>query len=68
LIGVLLWSAAFLLARACEGPIIGQQADPRLLRAIERFLEEQQEVDDVVDMLSMMTGTRRVPLSDPPEH
>ena len=43
-IGCLLLVVAFVLARACEGLLIGKQADPRLLRAIEQRLEEQDEV------------------------
>jgi cation diffusion facilitator family transporter len=59
-IGVLLLCVALLLARACEGLLIGKQADPQLLRAIERRMEEQDEVDDVVDLLTMLVGTNRV--------
>jgi cation diffusion facilitator family transporter len=59
-IGLLLLFVAFVLARACESLLIGQQADPALLRAIQARLEEQPEVVDVVDMLSMLTGTGRV--------
>jgi divalent metal cation (Fe/Co/Zn/Cd) transporter len=59
-IGCLLLVVAFVLARACKTLLIGQQADPRLLAAIEGFLEEHNEVDDVVDMLSMLTGTDSV--------
>jgi cation diffusion facilitator family transporter len=56
-IGVLLIGVTIVLARACEGLLIGKQADPRLMRAIETWLEGQPEVDDVVDMLTMLTGT-----------
>jgi cation diffusion facilitator family transporter len=59
-IGLLLLVIAFVLARACEALLIGKQADPRLLAEIEARLEEQPEIDDVVDLLTMMTGTRRV--------
>ncbi len=59
-IGCLLLVVAFVLARACKTLLIGQQADPRLLAAIETFLEQHSEVDDVVDMLSMLTGTDSV--------
>jgi cation diffusion facilitator family transporter len=55
-IGVLLLSVSFTLGRACKNLLVGQQADPRLVRAIEKWLEEQDEVDDVVDLLTMMTG------------
>lgn len=60
LIGVLLLSVTITLARACEGLLIGKQADRRLIRAIEEWLEEQPEVDDVVDVLTMLTGTDRI--------
>ncbi|MGN6605555.1 MAG: cation diffusion facilitator family transporter [Jatrophihabitans sp.] len=59
-IGVLLLVVAFLLARTCKDLLIGQQADPRMLRAIAETLREQDEVDDVVDLLSMLTGTDQV--------
>jgi cation diffusion facilitator family transporter len=59
-IGVLLLFIAFLLARSCAALLIGRQADPRLLAAIEARLEEQDEVDDVVDLLTMLTGAGRV--------
>jgi cation diffusion facilitator family transporter len=60
LIGALLLTAAFLLARACAGLLIGRQASPVLVSAIEDWLERQAEVDDVVDLLTMMTGANRV--------
>jgi divalent metal cation (Fe/Co/Zn/Cd) transporter len=59
-IGGLLLIAAFVLARANEALLIGQQADIRLVRAIEKQLEEAAEVDDVVDLLTMLIGTGRV--------
>jgi cation diffusion facilitator family transporter len=59
-IGLLLLTVAVVLARACEGLLIGKQADPRLLRAIESWLEDQAEIDDVVDLLTMITGSDRV--------
>jgi cation diffusion facilitator family transporter len=59
-IGGLLVLAAFLLARANEALLIGQQADPALVEAVESWLEEQGEVSDVVDLLTMMIGTGRV--------
>jgi divalent metal cation (Fe/Co/Zn/Cd) transporter len=40
--------------------LIGRQADPRLVRAIGRNLAEQPEVDEVVDLLTMLTGTDKV--------
>jgi cation diffusion facilitator family transporter len=59
-IGALLVMAAVLLAHACKALLIGKQADPRLMRNIESMLEQQDEVDDVVDLLTMMTGADRV--------
>lgn len=59
-IGALLLVAAFLLARACEGLLIGRQADIELVRGIEERLESQEEIVDVVDLLTMLVGTGRV--------
>lgn len=59
-IGVLLLGVAFLLARTCKDLLIGQQADPKMLHAIADTLREQDEVEDVVDLLSMLTGTDQV--------
>jgi cation diffusion facilitator family transporter len=59
-IGCLLLVVAFVLARTCEALLIGKQADPRLMRAIEQRIEEQDEVVDVVDLLTMLTGAGRV--------
>jgi cation diffusion facilitator family transporter len=59
-IGALLLSVVFVLARACEGLLIGKQADPRLLRDIESWLESQEEVDDLVDVLTMLVGADSV--------
>ena len=60
MIGALLVVVAFLLARTCRSLLIGKQADPRLVRAIERTLEEQPEIIDVVDLITMMVGTDRI--------
>lgn len=60
LIGLLLLAVTIVLARACQGLLIGKQADPRFVRAIEAWLEEQPEVEDVVDLLTMLTGTDSV--------
>ncbi|MCW2522563.1 MAG: Cation diffusion facilitator family transporter [Frankiales bacterium] len=59
-IGLLLVLASAALAQTCRSLLVGQQADPRLMRAIEARLEEQPEVDDVVDMLTMVVGTGSV--------
>jgi divalent metal cation (Fe/Co/Zn/Cd) transporter len=55
-IGLLLLSVTLTLARACEGLLVGKQADVRFIRSVEAWLEEQPEIDDVVDVLTMMTG------------
>jgi cation diffusion facilitator family transporter len=59
-IGGLLLTVAFILARTCGDLLIGKQANVELLREIEKFLEDEDEVLDVVDILSMMTGKDRV--------
>lgn len=59
-IGALLLVVAFVLARTCEALLIGKQADPRLMRQIEDRLEQQDEIVDVVDLLTMLIGTGRV--------
>ena len=59
-IGVLLLGVSFVLARACEALLIGRQADPRLLERVEKFLEDRDEVLDLVDVLTMVVGTDSV--------
>jgi divalent metal cation (Fe/Co/Zn/Cd) transporter len=56
----LLLVAAFLLARACEGLLIGRQADLELILAVQARLEAADEVVDVVDLLTMLVGTGRI--------
>ncbi len=60
LIGMLLVVVAYGLTRTNMTLLIGRQADPRLVRAIGRRLAEQPEVDEVVDLLTMHTGTDQV--------
>lgn len=59
-IGLLLILAAFALAQSCKGLLIGKQADPRLLAEISRWLEQQPEIVDVVDVLTMLTGVDHI--------
>jgi cation diffusion facilitator family transporter len=59
-IGILLTIVAGLLAHTCKVLLIGRQADPRMVRAIGAWLTEQPEVDEVVDLLTMLTGTDKV--------
>lgn len=58
-IGVLLIVVAYQLAQSCKGLLIGKQADPRMLAAIAERLEQQPEILDVVDLLTMLTGVGR---------
>jgi cation diffusion facilitator family transporter len=60
LIGVLLAFVAYLLGRTNMGLLIGRQADPTVVRRIREFLREVPEVEVVVDLLTMVTGTDRV--------
>jgi cation diffusion facilitator family transporter len=60
LIGVLLVVVAYFLGRSNMRLLIGQQADPRLVRAIRARLEAQPEVEVVVDLLTMLIGTDQV--------
>ena len=60
LIGALLVLVAYLLGRTNKNLLIGQQADRRLVSAIRERLQAQAEVEVVVDLLTMLTGTDRV--------
>ena len=59
-IGLLLVVTAYGLARTNMALLIGRQADPRLVRGISERLAEQPEVEAVVDLLTMLTGTDKV--------
>ncbi len=59
-IGLLLVVVAYGLGRANMALLIGQQADPTLTAAITERLREQPEIDAVVDLLTMLTGTDKV--------
>lgn len=60
LIGLLLAGVAYLLSSTNRGLLIGRQADPVLVRAIGKRLREAPEVEAVVDLLTMSTGTDSV--------
>ena len=60
LIGVLLAGVAYLLGRTNQGLLIGRQADPTVVRQIREYLREVPEVEVVVDLLTMVTGTDRI--------
>lgn len=59
-ISALLVAVAFTLVRTCAGLLIGRQADPRLIGEIIAMLEREDEVLDVVDVLTMQLGAGRV--------
>lgn len=60
LIGVLLAGVAYLLGQTNMRLLIGQQADVRVVRAVHQRLAAQPEVEQVVDLLTMLTGTDRI--------
>jgi cation diffusion facilitator family transporter len=60
LIGVLLAVVAYLLGRTNRGLLIGRQADPVLVHKISTWLRAAPEVEAVVDLLTMTTGTDSV--------
>lgn len=60
LIATLLAFVAYVLGRTNKGLLIGRQADPRMIRLVGRRLADQPEVDAVVDILTMLTGTDKV--------
>jgi cation diffusion facilitator family transporter len=59
-IGLLLAFVAYLLGSTNRGLLIGRQADPVLVRAIGQRLRQAPEVEVVVDLLTMTTGTDSV--------
>jgi len=60
LIGVLLAGVAYLLGRTNLGLLIGRQADPAIVRGARELLGSAPEVEVVVDLLTMVTGTDQV--------
>jgi divalent metal cation (Fe/Co/Zn/Cd) transporter len=60
LIGVLLAGVAYLLGRTNQGLLIGRQADPAIVRGAGELLRATPEVEVVVDLLTMVTGTDRI--------
>ncbi|TCO64816.1 cation diffusion facilitator family transporter [Actinocrispum wychmicini] len=60
LIGLLLAFVAYLLGRTNATLLIGRQADPVLVFAVRDRLAEAPEVEAVVDLLTMTTGTDSV--------
>lgn len=60
LIGVLLAGVAYLLGRTNLRLLVGRQADPAIVRGARDLLRSAPEVEAVVDLLTMVTGTDQV--------
>lgn len=60
IIGLLLAGVAFSLGSSNKALLIGRSAEPRVLRAVFDHLDGAPEVDTVVDLQSMLTGTDSV--------
>lgn len=60
LIGIVLSAVALLLGRINRNLLIGNQADPRLLRGVRDLLGAAPEVEWVVDIITLTMGTDRV--------
>ena len=60
LIAVLLTGVAYVLGRTNKGLLIGRQADRRTVYRLRDALAERPEVEQVVDLLTMMIGTDRI--------
>lgn len=60
LIAVLLAGVALRLGRTNMRLLTGVQADPRQVRALVAWLGDQEEVEAVVDLLTIQTGTNQV--------
>ena len=58
LIGLLLVYVAYALGRDVRGLLLGEAARPDQRAALERALEEPDEVHEVVELLTMYTGPR----------
>jgi divalent metal cation (Fe/Co/Zn/Cd) transporter len=57
---VLLSVVAFILGSTNKGLLVGRQADPRTVYALRDALADRPEVEEVVDLLTMMVGTDQV--------
>ena len=60
LIAVLLTGVAYVLGGTNKGLLIGRQADRRVVYALRDALAERQEVEQVVDLLTMTLGTDQI--------
>ncbi len=59
-IGLLLVGVSVAIARTCKSLLVGQQADDALVRSIKQYFEADDDVLEVVDLLTMMVGVDRV--------
>ena len=60
LIAVLLTGVAYVLGGTNKGLLVGRQADARTVYALRDALAERPEVEQVVDLLTMMIGTDQI--------
>ncbi|MBO2454089.1 cation transporter [Actinomadura barringtoniae] len=60
LIGVLLTAVALILGRINLNLLIGNQADPRIVRDVRDRLADEPEIDWVVDIITLTFGADRV--------
>ncbi|GAA4785999.1 cation diffusion facilitator family transporter [Actinomycetospora chlora] len=60
MIGALLGFVAYALGRTNKNLLIGRSAEPRVMHAVFDHLADAPEVDTVVDLQSMLTGTDSV--------
>jgi cation diffusion facilitator family transporter len=58
LIGLLLVYVAYALGRDIRGLLLGEAARPDQREALQRALREPEEIDDVLELLTMYTGPR----------
>lgn len=60
LIAVLLTAVAYILGGTNKGLLVGRQADRRTVYALRDALADRPEVEQVVDLLTMMIGTDQI--------
>jgi cation diffusion facilitator family transporter len=59
-IGLLLGSVAYILGRTSRGLLVGQQADPQIVRGIHAHLAAAPEIEAVVDLKTMLMGADQI--------
>jgi divalent metal cation (Fe/Co/Zn/Cd) transporter len=55
-IGLILLAVAFLLGRENAGLLLGEAVDPQVREAIERAIRSVDEVDELIELLTMHLG------------